>query len=103
MFFVIRVEGVAIYKDLLFRFWSPLQALLGPFNQPLKKDNWFISRFLREVSSSNYVSWGNAGLGWEIQNLYLRFVDPKSEISAPMSPLFYSAFAWILRLTNLAQ
>ena len=44
----------------------------------------------------------------EIQNLYMRFVDPKSEVSAPMycfegSPLCYSAFAWILGLTNLAQ
>ena len=44
----------------------------------------------------------------EIQNLYMRFVDPKSEVSAPMyyfegSPLHYSAFAWILGLTNLAQ
>ena len=44
----------------------------------------------------------------EIQNLYMRFVDPKSEVSAPMyclegSTLRYSAFAWILGLTNLAQ
>ena len=44
----------------------------------------------------------------EIQNLYMRFVDPKSEVSSPMycfegSTLRYSAFAWILGLTNLAQ
>ena len=44
----------------------------------------------------------------EIQNLYMRFVDPKSEVAAPMycfegSPLHYSVFAWILALTNLAQ
>ena len=46
----------------------------------------------------------------EIQNLYMRFVDPKREVSAPMYLLFqgvhfksYSAFAWILGLTNLAE
>ena len=44
----------------------------------------------------------------KIQNLYMRFVDPKSEVSAPMycfegSPLRYSMFVWILGLTNLDQ
>ena len=44
----------------------------------------------------------------EIQKLYMRFIDPKSEKSAHMycfeaTPLRYSAFTWIMGLTNLAQ
>ena len=44
----------------------------------------------------------------EIQNIYMKFVDPKREVSAPMycfegSTLRYSMFTWILGLTNLAQ
>ena len=64
-------------------------------------------RFLREVSPSRFLG-QTQGLAGNSKSIYEEFVDPKSEVSAPMyffegSTLRYSAFAWILGLTNLAQ
>jgi hypothetical protein len=64
------------------------------------------TRFLREVRPSSYLGQTQSLAG--NSNLYIRFGDPKSEVAATMycfkgSTLCYSAFDWILGLTNLAQ
>ncbi len=66
----------------------------------------FSPRFLREVSPSSYLG-QTQGLAGNSKVIY-EVCDSKSEKSAPMyyfegTPLRYSAFAWILGLTNLAQ
>ena len=67
---------------------------------------YYVSRFISQVSPSNYFG-RTEGLVGNSKPIY-EVCDSKSEKSSPMycfegTPLRYSAFAWIVGLTNLAQ